>query len=260
MKTLRRLLIVYGLVALLAVAALVLPAAAQDTSGAGGTISFTGTVTQASGTLIVVNGLTVSLEAVNPAPEVLVGMQVTVQGVLTDDGRILAQVIIIIAPPDATPVPTATETPTVEPTPGPSPTPTATPVNGGGVVVVIEGPVEAINVNIITIYNINIVVNVDDPVLAVIQIGDLVRVEGEFVGVDDDLSEWVNFDGDTQINITIIAITIVVVDIDVNLGDDGAVWRDPGNCDNPPPPWAPAHGWRRRCEGGDRDDDRDDDD
>ncbi|MBE0691406.1 MAG: hypothetical protein IH587_14905, partial [Anaerolineae bacterium] len=222
----------------------------------GGTISFTGTVTQASGTLIVVNGLTVSLEAVQPAIEVLVGMQVSVQGVLTDDGRILAQVITIVAPPGMTPVPTATTTPTLEPTAGPSPTPT--PVNGGGVVVVIEGPVEAININIITIYNINIVVNVDDPALAVIQIGDLVRVEGEFVDEDDDLSEWVRIDSDTQINITIIAITIVIVDIDVNIGSDGAVWRDPGNCDNPPPPWAPAHGWRRRCEGGDHDDDDDD--
>ncbi|MCC6613037.1 MAG: hypothetical protein IT320_06130 [Anaerolineae bacterium] len=258
MKALRRFLILYGLVALLAVATLALPVAAQDGAGTGGTISFTGTVSQASGTLIVVNGLTVSLEAVQPAPVVLVGMQVTVQGVLTSDGRILAQIIIIIAPPDATPVPTATATPTLEPTPGP--TPTATPVNSGSVVVVIEGPVEAININVITIYNINIVVNADDPVLTVIQIGDIVRVEGEFVGEDDDLTQWVRLDSDTQINITIIAITIVVVDIDVNVGDDGVVWRDPGNCGNPPPPWAPAHGWRRRCEGGDRDRDDDDDD
>ena len=30
----------------------------------------------------------------------------------------------------------------------------------------------------------------------------------------------------------------------------GEAWRDRGNCSNPPPPWAPAHGWRRRCEGG----------
>ena len=27
------------------------------------------------------------------------------------------------------------------------------------------------------------------------------------------------------------------------------IWQDDGkNCGNPPPPWAPANGWRRRCE------------
>ncbi|MCA9906705.1 MAG: hypothetical protein KC547_22775, partial [Anaerolineae bacterium] len=208
MKTLRRFLFLYGLTALIALASLVLPVAAQD--GTGGTISFTGTVSAISGTQITVNGLTVSLEAVEAAPEVLVGMQVTVQGLLLADGHIMAQIIVIIAPPGVTPEPTASPTPTLEPTPGPSPTPTA--VTGGGVVVVIEGPVEAINVNIITIYNINIVINADDPVLAIIQIGDLVRVEGQFVDDDDDLTEWIRIDNDTQINITIIAITIVIVD------------------------------------------------
>jgi hypothetical protein len=29
------------------------------------------------------------------------------------------------------------------------------------------------------------------------------------------------------------------------IGDDNQ-----GNCDDPPPPWAPAKGWRKRCEGG----------
>ncbi|MCL4246802.1 MAG: hypothetical protein KJ065_01485 [Anaerolineae bacterium] len=255
MKTLRRFLLLYGLTALIALGSLVLPTAAQDTGGA---ISFTGTVTAVSGTQITVNGLTVSLESVAAAPEILVGMQVSIQGTLMADGRIMAQIIVIIAPPGVTPEPTASPTPTLEPTPGPSPTPTT--ITGGGVVVVIEGPVEAINVNIITIYNINIVVNADDPVLAVIQIGDLVRVEGQFVDDDDDLTVWIGIDGDTQINITIIAITIVIVDIDVNINVDGTVWRDPGNCDNPPPPWAPANGWRRRCEGSSHSDDDDDDD
>lgn len=27
------------------------------------------------------------------------------------------------------------------------------------------------------------------------------------------------------------------------------MWQDNGRCDNPPPPWAPARGWRARCEG-----------
>jgi hypothetical protein len=35
----------------------------------------------------------------------------------------------------------------------------------------------------------------------------------------------------------------------VAVSGNGQVWRDEGNCDNPPPSWAPAHGWRLRCEG-----------
>lgn len=28
----------------------------------------------------------------------------------------------------------------------------------------------------------------------------------------------------------------------------GEVWYDDGTCDNPPPDWTPANGWRQRCE------------
>jgi hypothetical protein len=103
------------------------------------------------------------------------------------------------------------------------------------VTIVIEGPVQNININIITIYDIDIELNADDPLLTVIQIGDNVRVEGNMTNR-----------GDT---IIIIAVTVVVVDVDIVISDDHTVvWRDNGNCGNPPPPWAPAHGWRRRCE------------
>jgi hypothetical protein len=38
------------------------------------------------------------------------------------------------------------------------------------------------------------------------------------------------------------------VEVDVNVNpQSGEVWRDKGNCQNPPPDWAPANGWRRRC-------------
>ncbi|MBZ0294349.1 MAG: DUF5667 domain-containing protein [Anaerolineae bacterium] len=38
-------------------------------------------------------------------------------------------------------------------------------------------------------------------------------------------------------------------DDSIVIGDDGQViWRDNGSCDNPPPAWAPANGWRTRCE------------
>lgn len=125
-----------------------------------------------------------------------------------------------------TPSPEATETPEPETTPEAGQTP---------IIIVIEGPVQEINVNIITIFDIDIELEIDDPVLTVIQVGDVIRVEGEL------------FDRGTTI--IIVAVTIVFVEIDIVI-NDGIIWRDPGDCSNPPPPWAPADGWRRRCEGG----------
>jgi hypothetical protein len=56
-----------------------------------------------------------------------------------------------------------------------------------------------------------------------------------------------------------VAVTVVFVNVDVYVFND-EVFRDDENCSNPPPDWAPAHGWRRRCEGQERDEDRDRDD
>lgn len=121
------------------------------------------------------------------------------------------------------------------------------------VTIIIEGPVQQINVNIITIYDIDIEINADDPILTVIQIGDNIRVEGDML--------------DSGGTIIIVAINITIIDVDIVISDDGGVvWRDSGQgCGNPPPPWAPANGWRRRCEGGGNNviiigDDDDDDD
>jgi hypothetical protein len=173
------------------------------------------------------------------------------QGVLSDDCEDDPE-ITPEASPEMTPestleaTPEVTATPTPETTPGPEATPEATP---DGVIIVIEGPVVEININIIVIYDINIVIAPDDPVLTVIQIGDILRVEGVLqddddglvlIGDDDD-------DGATRITIVLVAINIVFVNIDVVIQDD-VVWRDDGSCDNGPPPWAPAHGWRARCE------------
>jgi hypothetical protein len=133
--------------------------------------------------------------------------------------------------PTNTPGPSPT--PTNTPTPGPSPTATAT---SSGTTIVIEGPVQVINVNIITIYDINIQVNANDPVLTNIHLGDFVRVEGNAVN-----------------NTTVLivqAVTVFVVNVDVVITNNNViVWQDDGrNCGNAPPPWAPANGWRRRCE------------
>lgn len=136
-----------------------------------------------------------------------------------------------VTPATATPQGTLTITPTTTVTPNMP------------VIIVIEGPVQVINVNIITIYNINIQLDDDDPNLGIIQVGDVVRVSG-------------SPQGDTTTgNITIIAITVIIVNVDINVST-GEVWRDDDSCSNPPPPWAPANGWRRRCEGNDNKDDK----
>ncbi len=107
---------------------------------------------------------------------------------------------------------------------------------GNDTIIVVEGPVQEINVNVINIYDIDIALNPVDPLLNVIQIGDVIRVEGD---IDRDCP-----------TIVIIAVVVIFVDVDVVIIDSNTVWRDTGDCRNGPPPWAPAHGWRRRCEGG----------
>ncbi|MBK8024895.1 MAG: hypothetical protein IPK19_26625 [Chloroflexi bacterium] len=46
--------------------------------------------------------------------------------------------------------------------------------------IIIEGPVEVVNINIITIYDIDVRIDDDDPVLEQIDVGDFVRIEKEF--------------------------------------------------------------------------------
>ncbi len=234
-----------------------------------GVITLRGIVGEVRSDSIVVNGLTISLSETTPPAGLVVGAEINLTGTLRADGVIVAQVIIILAPPGVS----STPTPTLMATPDPLASPTATPItpDDDDVIVVIEGPVTAIQINVITIYNINIAVAPNDPMLTVIQIGDIVRVEGFLYNRGDDDDDDDNFDdiligiGDANIDIMIVAINIVIVNVDVFINSDGAIWRDPGNCGNPPPPWAPAHGWRARCEGGDhsgrgrgRDDDDDD--
>jgi hypothetical protein len=103
-------------------------------------------------------------------------------------------------------------------------------VDADGVITVIEGPVDGINGNIITIFGIDFELDPDDPRLTVLQIGDILRIEG----IDD--------------GTILIIILIDFTDVEVFV-QDGVIWRDVGDCSNPPPPWAPAHGWRARCEG-----------
>lgn len=69
------------------------------------------------------------------------------------------------------------------------------------VIIVIEGPVEEINVNIITIFGMDIEIDPEDSSLRRIRIGDTVRIEGDMLR-DEDV-------------IIIVAVNIIVVDIDI---------------------------------------------
>lgn len=105
-------------------------------------------------------------------------------------------------------------------------------------IMVIEGPVEAITEDSVTIFDIVIKLDPDDPLLNAVSIGDVLRIEGEYLL------------NDATVTITVINITFVEIDAYVNDDENGTVWReDAANCNNPPPDWAPANGWRRRCEG-----------
>ena len=141
-------------------------------------------------------------------------------------------VVPTTAPPTTIPPTTAPPT-TVPPTPAP---PTAVPELTGQnlpATVVVEGPVQSITDNRIVIFDLTITLNPSDPMLPTLRVGDTVRVEGSLAP-------------DGTINAT--SVTVLGVEISVNPADAQVIWRDPGDCTNPPPPWAPANGWRRRCE------------
>src|SRR5262249_23205753 len=108
--------------------------------------------------------------------------------------------------------PTATSTETANA----SPIFTATPESTEAalpVTVIIEGPIQSINGNILVIFNLTVIVNANDPILSTLKVGEVVRVEG-------------NLDNATQV-ITAIRITTITVETDVN-PSSGQVWQDNG--------------------------------
>jgi hypothetical protein len=137
-------------------------------------------------------------------------------------GLILARVLSDTAKPSSNvteaPMLTDTATPTpVEATPAavtPTPvgnapealSPTASPLPTA---IVVEGTVESVDTTTITVFGIDIEVDPNDLMLAEIQVGDHVRVEGEMVGT-----------GDTVI---IVAVSITIIDVDtVTVDQPGA--------------------------------------
>ncbi len=134
--------------------------------------------------------------------------------------------------PTATPTlaqPTDTDTVTTSPTA----TPESTAEPTLPVTLVIEGPIQSMNGNVLVIFNLTVVLDPNDPLLKVLKVGEVVRVEG-------------NIGAGTQV-ITAVHVTTISVETDVN-PVNGQVWQDNGTCSNPPPVWAPANGWRARCQ------------
>lgn len=138
-------------------------------------------------------------------------------------------------PPTSTPPTPVTSTPP----PAPSDTPTSTAERAARIT--LEGVVEAIDDRRLTISGLEVELVEDDPLLDVLRVNDRVRIEGKLVR------------GARMFNIRVETFVLANDDAAENLvetGPDGDLWRDPGGCDNPPPPWAKAYGWRARCEGG----------
>jgi hypothetical protein len=95
----------------------------------------------------------------------------------------------------------------------PAPTATATPPVTLESVMVIEGPVSAINGNIITVFDVNIQVTPGDAVLTSIKIGDTLQVSGR-VTVENGA-------------LIVVAMNITVVRVDMPAAPNSAL---PANC------------------------------
>lgn len=118
-----------------------------------------------------------------------------------------------------------------------SATPTLTRTAAPLTTLIIEGTIEAINVNQLVIFGITILLNPNDPLLAGLRVGDEVRIEAVVVRSGG--------------FIIISAVTVEATSVAIFVNEaTGAIFRDDSDCSNPPPAWAPASGWRARCGSG----------
>ena len=199
------------------------------------TIELSGVISEVSETEIIVNNLTILTTTLEDNLDV--GMRIEVIGVLLEDGQIQATQITIL---DDNEDLTSTPAPEITPEVTSDVTPHDDDNDDDDVIIVIEGPVQAININIIVIYGFEIEVNEDDLILTVLQIGDVIRVEGRYNDEDDD-DERIRL---IAINITVVSVTIVII--------DNQIWRDTGSCTGIPA-WVPEDAIEIiliRCQGG----------
>ena len=188
-----------------------LPIHAQDDEN---TVNFTGVLSEISDDALIVGGVVIDIQgAVLPASGLTTGITVQVIGI-PDGQQIRATVIVIVNTNPmvvtATPTPlpaeaTADITPTETTSNAVTPTPTISPVIiNNAPIIVIEGAVESININSITIFDIDIQVEPSDPILTEIRIGDIVRIEGQS-SLENNIIVIV------AVNITIIETTVIII-------------------------------------------------
>jgi hypothetical protein len=201
-------LVLFGLIGVAAL--LAMPLFAQGNSpGSGNTITVTGPMSFANDQITVAGYIIAPAGAFQPS-QYNEGDVVTITGDLLPDGitiQVITIVLVINSTPEATQSPEATQTPEVTETPEGTETPEATDDNDDDdlpITIVIQGPVQSININIITIYNITIQLDPNDPILQTLQVGDDVDVQGN-----------VQQNGTT---IIVVVVNITYVNITVNGG------------------------------------------
>ncbi|MGJ3237227.1 MAG: DUF5666 domain-containing protein [Anaerolineae bacterium] len=258
-----RVLLLWLVALVLGVLSINMPAQAQDaTATPRSSIEFTGDITDVTDTTVTVNGLVVIYTGAEIEVDLVIGQRVEIEGYFLEDGQI--QATELDDPddpngnnPEATPEVTPEATPEVTAQPDDDDDDS----DDDDTIIVIEGPVQSININIITIYNFEIEVDQSDLSLTVLQIGDVIRVEGALDNEDDDFDDRYDDDDDSDddddnddnddnrddnddddgisfnrvrlvsINITFVSVTVIIV--------DGQVWRDSGSCAGIPD-WVPT--------------------
>jgi hypothetical protein len=208
-----------GFAALLILAILMLtgfPRVVQAQEGV--TLTIEGTVTAINGNTWLIGDVTVEVNTSTLLSYgITVGSRVRLVAVRDSGGKLVARTILLIAtpvpsiaPPTLTPIaPPATLTP---PPVALTSTPAATPTGGSAtpvgtltrppityVTIIIEGPIESINVKVIVVYGWKIRLRDDDPIRLKVKVGDWVRIRGNYGRGDDD-------------TILIIAIIVIIIE------------------------------------------------
>ncbi len=183
-------------VGILAMIAGVLVPGNAPVRAAQGTVTIEGPVQAIAGDNWTVGGIAVKVTvSTSRTGNPVVGSTVRVVAAPGSDGKLVAQsiiVIIIIGTPPATSA--ATAAPTAAPT-APATRPGIT-----FVTIIIEGPVEEVDVsiNVVVVYGFRVRMRDDDPVKKKIKVGDWVRVKG-------------HFDRDEVARVIIVAVVMIII-------------------------------------------------
>jgi hypothetical protein len=120
---------------------------------------------------IVIDGAVYQLgQGVTLSPSFQIGTVVTVTGQVNTTANTIIVVSIAVS---AAPTPTPTSG-------NPPATAQATQEASLDVIVIIEGPIKKIKINIITVLDVDVVLAVNSPMLKLIKVGDFVRVRGKY--------------------------------------------------------------------------------